>query len=372
MSKRQPGQTKNALEIQLEAEEKKVDEIILRERKKAHLEWETFRRSARREMLEIEARSKERLADEKSKIEEVKIQAMGRLSKVREGMDEALRQLKSKHEREWSRLTGLETDIILEREREMAATRTSMEEEAEEKIKDVKAKLKAENDDLYGRFREAVQRARAEGRKRKTDAVEKWFEEKNKRERNLMLAKQTEAEASGQHREWERRAKSKGDESKRRTAEKGRKICLAGQQVSARAARAWAEYEDRWRRIKSDSRETVLLFRDIPWPTLKTPYHAFDIEIDGIHEFVLSPNHSPGMSVEARLNSELMRWDEDVFAYVLSRVAEADKTQVELGAILVRTFLEELLERSETTPSMGTDKRSSRNSLSSMSPYRED
>lgn len=372
MSKRRPGQTKNALEIRLEDEERMVDEIILHERKKAHMEWKTLRNAAKTKILKIEVRSKERLADGKSRVEDVKIQAMRGLTDAKELMDEELRQLKKEHEQEWSRLTGIEMDRILEEEREGTKKRIEEEEEAEKEKEGVKAKLKEDNEELYGRLREAVQRARAEGRGRKDEVVKKWFEDKNKRERKLMLAHQAEAEASRQHKEQERRAKSKIDEVKRQTAEKIKEKGLAGEQARGHVARAWAEYESRWRRIESDPRGTVLSFRDTPWPTLKTPYYAFDIDIDGIHELVLSPNHSPEVPVKARLYSELKRWDEDVFADVISRVAEADRTQVELGANLVRTFLEELLERSERTPGMGTDKKSSRISLCSMSPYGED
>ena len=358
-----PGQMKNTLEIQLQDEKRKVDEVILHERKKAHLQWESLRSAAKKTILEIETESKAKLADEGKRIEEVKRQATQKLSKAKEQMDEELRQLKSKHAREWGELTRVEMSNVLEEERQATAKRICVEEAAEEKRKDVKAKLKADNEELYDQLGEVVNSARLDGRERMAEALKKWFEDKNRKEMDLILAQKKEAEASRRHRERDRRAKSERDESKRRVAEERRKGY-----ARERIVKAWAKYEPYWSNVKG-RQGTQSSFNDISWPPLKTPNHALDIQIDGMQERVLSSNDSQPVSVEERLISELRRWDEDAFADMLSRVAEADKTEVELGANLVRAYWEELLEQSEGEPSISASTRSSSSSRSLHTRY---
>ncbi|ETW80374.1 hypothetical protein HETIRDRAFT_418396 [Heterobasidion irregulare TC 32-1] len=343
---------KDTLEIQLQDEKRKVDEVILRERKKAHLQWESLRSAAKETILEIETESKAKLADEDKRIVEVKRQATRKLSRAKEQMDEELRQLKSKHEREWDELTRVEMGNVLEEERQATAKRISVEEMAEEKRKDVKAKLKADNEELYDQLGEVVVSARLDGRERMTKAAKKWFEDKSRREIDLILAQQKEAEASRRHRERDRRAKSERDESKRRAAEERRKGY-----AKERIVKAWAKYEPYWGKVKG---------RQGP---LKTPNHAFDIQANGIQGRIPSSNDSPRVSVEEKLISELRRWDEDAFADILSRATEADKTEVELGANLVRAYWEELLEQSEGEPSISASTRSSSSSRSLHTRY---
>ena len=238
-----------------------------------------------------------------------------------------------------------------------------MEGAAEEKRKEVKAKLKADNEELYDQLGEVVNSARLDGRERMAEALKKWFEDKNRKEMDLILAQKKEAEASRRHRERDRRAKSERDESKRRAAEERRKGY-----ARERIVTAWAKYEPYWSKVKG-RQGTPSSFNDISWPPLKTPNHALDIQIDGMQERVLSSNDSQPVSVEERLISELRRWDEDAFADMLSRVAEADKTEVELGANLVRAYWEELLEQSEGEPSISASTRSSSSSRSLHTRY---
>ncbi|KAI0812362.1 hypothetical protein BC629DRAFT_1472366 [Irpex lacteus] len=61
--------------------------------------------------------------------------------------------------------------------------------------------------------------------------------------------------------------------------------------------------------------------------------------------FILSSQHSEGLSMKDRVKSALRRWHPDRFGRILARVSDEDKGKVEEGAGIVARCLSNLLER---------------------------
>ena len=357
MDNQKLGQIKYTLELELEEERRKVNDLILHERKKTHAEWETLRRVAHDDILKLETLSKEECAAEDEKVEALRRKVMDRLSEERKEIDDQLKRMKDELEERWEDRKGLEMSRILEKEREAAEQKRLVEEAAEQKKKLVNGKLKMESEKLYERVRGAEHSARSEWKERMSAAVRKWFEVEKKRKEEQILAQEEEAEMHKRRREQERREKRQGEDNRRQAAEQNRREELAIDKARTRIVEARTEYESRWRKIKEQG--TILSFSSVPWPTLKAPNHALDIPIDEMRQLILSPDHSGGASAEERLRLECQRWHPDAFADILSRVIESDRMKVELGRHLVMTLLEELLQESEGAASMDGDTGSS-------------
>ncbi len=110
--------------------------------------------------------------------------------------------------------------------------------------------------------------------------------------------------------------------------------------------RKWKEYEDRWTRITSaEGNSETLTFATMPWPMVFSPKDVDDIRPARIAMFILSSQHSEGLSMKDRVKSALRRWHPDRFGRIIARVSDEDKGKVEEGAGIVARCLSNLLER---------------------------
>ncbi|ETW80376.1 hypothetical protein HETIRDRAFT_418398 [Heterobasidion irregulare TC 32-1] len=356
MNNQKLSQIKYTLELELEEERKKVNNLIMRERKMAHAEWETLMKVAHDDILKLETHSNEECLAEDEKVETLRREVMDRLSEERKEIDDQLKRMRDELEGRWEDRKGVEMSRILEKEREAAEQKRLVEEAAEQKKKLVNEKLKMESEKLYERVRGAEHSARSEWKERMSAAVRNWLEAEKKRKEEQILAQEEEAEMHKRRRDQERREKRKGEDNQRQVAEQKRREELAIDKARTRIVEAWTQYESRWRKIKEQ--DTILSFSSVPWPTLKVPKHALDIPIDEVRQLILSPDHSGGASAEERLRLECQRWHPDAFADILSRATESDRMKVELGRHLVMALLE-LLQESEGAASMDGDTGSS-------------
>ncbi|KAF7797923.1 hypothetical protein EIP86_009130 [Pleurotus ostreatoroseus] len=129
-------------------------------------------------------------------------------------------------------------------------------------------------------------------------------------------------------------------ERRKQRQEKGR----AEREAAEKAA--WKEYELRWESINSsESSDGELTFETIPWPQVARPRTVEDIRGTRIAMFLLSSQHSEGLSKKDRIRAALRRWHPDRFGRLLSRVRQEDRAKVEEGAGVVARCLNNMLER---------------------------
>ncbi|KAI0093375.1 hypothetical protein BDY19DRAFT_923445 [Irpex rosettiformis] len=83
----------------------------------------------------------------------------------------------------------------------------------------------------------------------------------------------------------------------------------------------------------------------MPWPMISPPHEVDDIRPARVAMFILSAQHSEGLSMKERVKNALRRWHPDRFSRLLARVSDEDKEKVEEGAGIVARCLSNLLER---------------------------
>ncbi|KAH8078032.1 hypothetical protein BXZ70DRAFT_688017 [Cristinia sonorae] len=111
---------------------------------------------------------------------------------------------------------------------------------------------------------------------------------------------------------------------------------------------AWRRYEEGWNALNptsSSETTTPLTFNTIPWPLVSPPSKLDDITAARVAMFLLSSNHSDGLSRKERMKNALRRWHPDRFGRILARVIDEEKKDVEEGAGIIVRCLNNLMER---------------------------
>jgi len=131
----------------------------------------------------------------------------------------------------------------------------------------------------------------------------------------------------------EAKIRSRKEEKQRRLAEEKRILQETNErQIKADRAMltAWRSYEEKWRCLEATP--GPLDFSSIPWPVLRQPASAAEIDSCAITSFLLSPVHSRNQSKKVSVRKAQLRWHPDRFQRILARVRAEDKASVETGA----------------------------------------
>ena len=138
----------------------------------------------------------------------------------------------------------------------------------------------------------------------------------------------------------EAKIRSRREEKQRRLVEEKRRLQETNErQIKADRAMltAWRSYEERWRCLEATPEP--LDFSSIPWPVLRQPTGAEEIDSRAITSFLLSSVHSRGQSKKVSVRKAQLRWHPDRFRRILAKVRTEDKASVEAAAGIVARCL---------------------------------
>ncbi|ETW80372.1 hypothetical protein HETIRDRAFT_418395 [Heterobasidion irregulare TC 32-1] len=363
----------NNLDAELEKHARERYDAIQRAHDDALVEWTVGKKAAMDAISKIESGLKELFADGEQRVMKISKEAAEELSKERKELerkmsekrkeyDDMLKKCQKQLEDELELKQSTRLNDVMEKQRAVEDERRAAKEKGENERKHIADSLKAKRRELHARIQSAESTARIKWEGQVEATVKAAAEEKMKQEQR-MLAQQRDADGNMRLRERECRGRSKREEDRHQAAEHKRQRESAQEKARAHIIEAWTTYKARWKKIESEPQGKPLPSSDIPWPTLKKPMHSLDITIGSMRELIMSPYHSTGETIEARLYSERSRWNEDSFASILSKVDEADRQSVKLGANLVRKLLKELSKESEGSPSVGANTTDSLGSL---------
>lgn len=118
-----------------------------------------------------------------------------------------------------------------------------------------------------------------------------------------------------------------------------RAIPVASDRTQSRIAVAWRAYEARWESMLALSSRELITFATIPWPVLHPPKSYADgdglaaLSTLSIAQFLLSPDHSPGIPARDRLRAAIRKWHSDKFNRFVARM-RSDDGEDEAGRIM--------------------------------------
>ncbi|KAF8319027.1 hypothetical protein DL93DRAFT_2027966, partial [Clavulina sp. PMI_390] len=126
---------------------------------------------------------------------------------------------------------------------------------------------------------------------------------------------------------------------------------------NSKVALAWKAYEARWTTLLAPQNRERITFATIPWPVLHPPTNYADgaglnaLTTLAIAQFLLSADHSPGITARDRLRGAIRRWHSDKFGRFASRMGggdgedpEEEKRKIMEGVGVVARSLTQLLE----------------------------
>ena len=356
----------NKLDAELEKHARERHDAIQRAHDDALVEWTVRKKAAMDAISKIESGLKEFFADREQRVMEISKEAAEKLSvgrkelerkvsEKRKEFDDMLKNYQKELEDKLELEQNTRLNDVMKEQRAVEDERKRAKENGEKDRKGIADGLKTKRRELHARIRTAESTTRTNWEGQMETTVKAAAEVEKMKQEQQMLAQQRDADGNMRLKERECRGRSKREEDHQQAAEHKRQRDSAKEKARAHIIEAWTTYKARWKKIESEPQGKPLSSSDIPWPTLKKPMHSLDIPIDSMRELIMSPYHSTGETIEARLYSERSRWSEDSFAGILSKVDEADRKSVELGADLVRKLLEDLLKQSEGTPSIGAN-----------------
>lgn len=135
-----------------------------------------------------------------------------------------------------------------------------------------------------------------------------------------------------------------------------RPVPVSSDDKMSRIAIAWRAYEARWQSMLAPLNQERITFANVPWPILHPPPAYADgkglasLTTLAIAQFLLSPDHSPGIPARDRLRGGIRRWHSDKFNRFAVRMRAADdngedeKEHIMEGVGVVARALTQLLE----------------------------
>jgi hypothetical protein len=118
-----------------------------------------------------------------------------------------------------------------------------------------------------------------------------------------------------------------------------RAVPVASDRTQSKIAVAWRAYEARWESMLAPSSKGLITFATIPWPVLHPPKSYADgdglaaLSTLSIAQFLLSPDHSPGIPARDRLRAAIRKWHSDKFNRFVARM-RSDDGEDEAGRIM--------------------------------------